>query len=955
LDNTTGQPRAPAENTSGFSALQNDAYLGPESYQTSQQPTGSRHQAESERPSDAHGATKPDGSISTENAANSAEPLAGKLTDFVQGLAKLTFEGADESNKGDIYYEILLPIFKHEAQDLGERIVEAYKQRVPNIEEVLKQNYLDRDFMHDLLAKNPELTARYDKMLQSVDRLQPRDEGYENLANPRLSLVQQTIDQWTNEAGLPPLQVSLSDDANERGHYKRGSGKIGVYTPQFLKSGRIAKELVDTLAHETVHFEQEVLITRMLADQENITGTTCSAEQRQRIKDSFKNLLDAEPRDEFIDSVLKARNGTTLSSAQRERVRWLLQSSATEDPGVKAYIRAFQSALEANKPEVVRLLADPRNIEKVFGDLADEAAPAVANYDSPDIGLRTQAKAKLAQLIEQRLGQFDDHYHDAFEQEAWRTGRQAQLLTCQSEANTDGRATTPAWQRQFSIAQQLTDDKAIAKLASELATEVSWENLTAMSNQQKGDALTAAVKSVLTRELGAIDKDAHFAQNLEITACDKEPTTTLTGDHLKIEIPDALLSGGCDPAHVVGLVCSALQAKALAELDGISKPVRSLRSFMDKSIEVESRHAAAEALQGPIVSDISPEQISTYLSYLNANSTAGGAEAMNTVMAEATSALVNGLDWCSGAKGRSLQLALDRTSIAGSASLTEGSRLVARDRNGAELTIIGSQPDPDNPGTRLLITDSGARVNPADLSFVIQLPKNASMQDAARETFIRLSELRARIAPPEGKTDTAAGRPLRLSQLDDMLRSIQNDTLAQSDTPPISAQLAAPEGSPTSMRDIGRRGEGEPNIIIDENGITLNGTHLSDSQLAERTIQAKKEELERLKGSNENAKINEVKEQLAQLEALKNKLDARDPAALRELATSLKQAFPDEHEARNRGAAETESPRDPGTIGDAVTGPAGKVTAYLLIASMLAKMILQNRSRENALRHVPIE
>jgi hypothetical protein len=140
-------------------------------------------------------------------------------------------------------------------------------------------------------------------------------------APDRLPILQNAFDEVTDKFSLPRVRVQFDEDLQGRGLYTLGTDQIAV--KQSLLDGEELAQLSGTSAHELTHAEEGALLVRRMADKLGV-GTTASEDQLKLLKEAHDTEVGVPVTDEFVLSVLKARNGRTLSLDENARAEKIL-------------------------------------------------------------------------------------------------------------------------------------------------------------------------------------------------------------------------------------------------------------------------------------------------------------------------------------------------------------------------------------------------------------------------------------------------------------------------------------------------------------------------------------------------------------------------------------------------------------------------------------------------------
>lgn len=191
------------------------------------------------------------------------------------------------------------------------------------------------------------------------------------------------FNRWGAQQGLPNMNVGWFMKENfADGRYMPGTG-WSSFSQDFYFRGNKA-EIVNLLAHEGTHFEQDVTSIRRLADELNI-GVQATPEQAAELSRLYQQRNGAFLYDEFRDQVLQSRNGQRLDPAAAARADALMDSF--RGPAQPVYARLneitarrmaiFDSMTQVSDaqrvPDFINSLQDPARRQFIFG--SDQLPP----------------------------------------------------------------------------------------------------------------------------------------------------------------------------------------------------------------------------------------------------------------------------------------------------------------------------------------------------------------------------------------------------------------------------------------------------------------------------------------------------------------------------------------------------------------------------------------------------
>ncbi len=211
----------------------------------------------------------------------------------------------------------------------------------------------------------------------------------ENSINQKSLQLQESIQQALNGSsktmGLTSLEVVLDNTlpANIKGFYAPGTGKLTLNEAMFHKG--LTAEAVDYIAHESTHFEVDILRVRSVLDQK---GTNSDL---NTLSSTYGSKL-SQP---FVDNVIALRDGKLLSAEQTRRLEAV-------DKSRQAY---------ATGPGTADIVLVDQALQKLVTGMPQASAKQQANYIQ-----------QAQELYTRRTVATDNYVGAKFELEAWSNG-----------------------------------------------------------------------------------------------------------------------------------------------------------------------------------------------------------------------------------------------------------------------------------------------------------------------------------------------------------------------------------------------------------------------------------------------------------------------------------------------------------------------------------------------------
>ncbi|MBS1990548.1 MAG: hypothetical protein JSS83_08525 [Cyanobacteria bacterium SZAS LIN-3] len=237
-------------------------------------------------------------------------------------------------------------------------------------------DFYDREV--DVLNQELErLDLRYDEPRQKA--IQLRLEGIarevEGIIERRMRSLQNLVNGISTMLNLPNAQLEVGE-GSFMAAYIIGRGRIKVAHSLFLDDEPLSVDLMSTLLHEIGHMEQDVLVMRLMADDLGLVFGQHSRHLRP-LMERYADAIGYAPDPMFLLAVLRLRNDTPLSTADRYRAERLIDASYETEQGhqtarlMETRIQHLEKSQEtllsgAFDSQLLTCLADRRTIESLF-------------------------------------------------------------------------------------------------------------------------------------------------------------------------------------------------------------------------------------------------------------------------------------------------------------------------------------------------------------------------------------------------------------------------------------------------------------------------------------------------------------------------------------------------------------------------------------------------------------
>ncbi len=262
---------------------------------------------------------------------------ADRLQRFVDN-ARTPWENvsADSANPSLLHDDYTQLGAELEAQqvELFEHIEDA---KITGVAEASMTFHNDAD-MRRLLKGHPQLLSRYEAIrAEEAVHTEMRQE-LDGILEARAKQLEEAAEQLCHELGIPPIQIKFFErlaHSNKSGQYDGGTNTTWLLESQALSASVVpGADLIDILAHELTHAEQDALRIRHLADDLHITEAA-TPEQRSELAARYKEATGDELDPAYMDAVIELRRGEPLWPEQEARAAGLLEREQTDQGRVQ--------------------------------------------------------------------------------------------------------------------------------------------------------------------------------------------------------------------------------------------------------------------------------------------------------------------------------------------------------------------------------------------------------------------------------------------------------------------------------------------------------------------------------------------------------------------------------------------------------------------------------------------
>ncbi|HEY9776226.1 MAG TPA: hypothetical protein V6C81_20860 [Planktothrix sp.] len=322
------------------------------------------------------------------------------------------------------------------------------------------EQFSNQQFMQGLLKDHPDLLNEYKGWRRATTDLSVDNMELNSMLLPRRDQLQQVVDNFTKQHGLPPVKLELADPAElgPRGEasYIRGKGVVRLKTA-LVAGNATAADVIDIVSHELAHSEQDSLLIGMYADSLKI-GKSANARQIEALQTRFEQTSGVEINPAYLKQILDLRNGEPLSAEELARATTLqngLDDYAKRSDVLKTrgqYIADTEARLQqpGGAQSLIlqfNLIGNPRTYQRLFG--SDAPPPEVLQLMqlSQDIsgGKLPKSEWNEAQALkilqdklrEQTALDYAAYRSQPVEQEAWAVGQKYKEMAKSLGAHAD--------------------------------------------------------------------------------------------------------------------------------------------------------------------------------------------------------------------------------------------------------------------------------------------------------------------------------------------------------------------------------------------------------------------------------------------------------------------------------------------------------------------------------------
>ncbi|CAN5137302.1 hypothetical protein BH10CYA1_BH10CYA1_58290 [soil metagenome] len=222
----------------------------------------------------------------------------------------------------------------------------------------------------------------------------------ESAANLKSLQLQESLQTALNSSskamGLTSLEVVLDNSlpANIKGFYTVGTGKLTLNEAMFHKG--LTAEAVDYIAHESTHFEVDILKMRSVLDKQGASSdlSTLSAAYGSNL---------SQP---FVDNVISLRDGKPLTAEQTRRLEAIDKSrqSYAAGPGVLEIVKVDQTLQKMAEKFSHSSPTQQTKFIQQAQELYTRRATATDNYVGAKFELEAWSNGVLAHVKARALG-----------------------------------------------------------------------------------------------------------------------------------------------------------------------------------------------------------------------------------------------------------------------------------------------------------------------------------------------------------------------------------------------------------------------------------------------------------------------------------------------------------------------------------------------------------------------
>lgn len=366
------------------------------------------------------------------------EPL---MRDFSERLLALTERWGDGLSQEVAVVSFWRPSYEFTLRRAQETLVDTG---------LIKESELHRaDAVRQALKDHPAELEIYNDYIQTRDKHAQAVKQLNEGLRPRLAELEDTVNGFLRERGLPPVKLRMAHDMGVAGAQYE-SGVVTLRNTQLLGKTELA-ELVENSYHELTHLEQETLMLRHIADHLAV-GSAFNSADINAVRSTYGQL--GEPVTyEHVAGVLALRAGTRLSTGDAERARSLMLAVLRNAPPGPEFMtsaddfRITQRELaQIDRTDgavklAERLAGGPGASvlsQRLFGAPAPPAPVADLIADRHKVGpefnglfravLGEALKSRLMSINSMRQAMYERYMAGLHEKEAWVVGQTARQM-----------------------------------------------------------------------------------------------------------------------------------------------------------------------------------------------------------------------------------------------------------------------------------------------------------------------------------------------------------------------------------------------------------------------------------------------------------------------------------------------------------------------------------------------
>jgi hypothetical protein len=243
-------------------------------------------------------------------------------------------------------------------REVQEKLVDRLKNPDGTVDPEVFKRLSKTDEVRKLVGDDQEMLKALNDYVKARDLHAESQRALKAGMDERTAQVQELMNKFTDERGLPRVKVDLADPAflnNAHGGYV--DGKLHL-NRDLVVGNKEPAALIETMYHELVHAEQDSLVIRALAEEVG-AGHPPTSEQLAQLQQKYKQETGIDVSKEHLEETLRAaKDKPPLTDDEMARASYLIEDWASRPLSDPAYVKAGQDLSVVNS-ELSKLTAHP--------------------------------------------------------------------------------------------------------------------------------------------------------------------------------------------------------------------------------------------------------------------------------------------------------------------------------------------------------------------------------------------------------------------------------------------------------------------------------------------------------------------------------------------------------------------------------------------------------------------